>query len=141
MTALLQVPHWTSMEECIVRNPRESNRSPDSPVRAARPFAILRSPFTIHHSLLTAICIVACVLSARAQDVTDVAAHVPERAPRTTVLAGRKDAFRVYCTTGEGSKAFAKIKSDFDADYANFPFPAEPKTYGDPDPKKRESDQ
>ena len=128
-----------------MRNQPGSKRSADSPVRAARPFAIchlpfaiLRSPFTIHPSLLTAICIVSCVLSARAQDL---AAHVPERAPRTTVLAGRQDAFRAYCTTGEGSKAFANIKKDFDADYANFPFPAEPKTYGDPDPKKRESDK
>jgi len=66
-------------------------------------------------------------------------APIPERAPRTLVLAGKQPAFRDYCTAGEGAKAFAKIKSDFDKDYLAFPFPAEPVTYGDPEPKLRDS--
>jgi hypothetical protein len=68
-------------------------------------------------------------------------AYVPKQAPRTTVLAGRDQEFRDYCTTGPGAKAFAKIKSDFDRDYLNRSFPAEPKTYGDPEPKTRSSDK
>ena len=65
---------------------------------------------------------------------------VPAAAPRTNILAGRTAAFRAYCTTGEGARAFAKIKSDFDARYLTLPFPAEPVTYGDPSPSKRTSD-
>ena len=65
---------------------------------------------------------------------------VPATAPRTIVLAGRADAFRAYCTTGEGAKAFAKLKADLDRDYLALPFPAEPVTYGDPSPSKRDSD-
>ena len=68
-------------------------------------------------------------------------ALVPTSAPRTSVLAGRADAFRAYCTTGEGTKAFAKIRADFDRDYLALPFPAEPVTYGDPSPSKRDSDK
>ena len=69
------------------------------------------------------------------------AEYVPARAPRTTVLADRRTAFRTYCTTGEGARAFRKIKSDFDKDYLRFQFPAEPLTYGDPEPKLRTSDK
>ena len=65
---------------------------------------------------------------------------VPATAPRTNILAGRADAFRAYCTTGEGAKAFAKLKADLDAKYLALPFPAEPVTYGDPTPSKRTSD-
>lgn len=65
---------------------------------------------------------------------------VPTAAPRTLVLAGQREAFRVYCTTGEGAKAFAKIRADLDREYLNAPFPAEPLTYGDPSPSKRTSD-
>jgi hypothetical protein len=67
-------------------------------------------------------------------------AIVPAAAPRTNILAGRADAFRAYCTTGEGAKAFAKLKADLDAKYLALPFPAEPVTYGDPTPAKRTSD-
>src|SRR2546421_13021091 len=66
-------------------------------------------------------------------------APIPDRAPRTMVLAAKQSAFRDYCTTGEGAKAFAKIKSDFNKDYLALPFPDEPVTYGDPDPKQRDS--
>jgi hypothetical protein len=68
------------------------------------------------------------------------AGRVPASAPRTAVIAGRHDAFRAYCTTGEGAKAFAKLKADLDAKYLALPFPAEPVTYGDPSPSKRTSD-
>lgn len=57
------------------------------------------------------------------------------------VIEGRQRDFRAYCTTGAGAKAFAKIKADFDKDYLSFPFPDEPVTYGDPDPKNRDSDK
>ncbi len=71
----------------------------------------------------------------------DAASIVPAAAPRTNILAGRADAFRAYCTTGEGAKAFAKLKADLDAKYPALPFPAEPVTYGDPSPAKRDSDK
>lgn len=67
----------------------------------------------------------------------DPASIVPAAAPRTLVLAGRAEAFRAYCTTGEGAKAFAKIRADFDREYLNRAVPAEPLTYGDPTPTKR----
>jgi len=57
------------------------------------------------------------------------------------VLQGRQEAFRKYCTNGEGAHAFARIKADFDRDYLAYPFPSEPLTYGDPDPKDRSSDK
>jgi hypothetical protein len=56
------------------------------------------------------------------------------------VLADRRADFRRYCTTGEGMRAFSKIKSDFDREYLHFAFPAEPLTYGDPEPRVRTSD-
>lgn len=81
-------------------------------------------------------------LSSRASSLPqqDFAAIVPAAAPRTNILAGRAGAFRAYCTTGEGAKAFAKLKADLDAKYLALPFPAEPVTYGDPTPSKRTSD-
>ncbi len=66
--------------------------------------------------------------------------HVPASGPRTSVLAGRADAFRAYVTNGEGATAFAKVKADFDANYLNLPLPAEPVTYGDPSPSRRTSE-
>jgi hypothetical protein len=70
----------------------------------------------------------------------DAASVVPAAAPRTNILAGRADAFRAYVTTGEGAKAFALIKRDLDRDYATYTVPAEPITYGDPSPSKRDSE-
>ena len=84
--------------------------------------------------------LVGCV-SLMAQQSVDVAAHVPPQPPRTMVIEGRQKDFRAYCTTGEGASAFAKIKADFDKDYLSLPFPNEPVTYGDPDPKNRDSDK
>jgi len=81
-----------------------------------------------------------CV-SLMAQQSADVAAYVPPLGPRTMVIEGRQKDFRAYCTKGDGAKAFAKIKADFDRDYLSFPFPDEPVTYGDPDPKNRDSDK
>lgn len=86
--------------------------------------------------LLALLCVAAAPFAA-----ANPAAHVPAQAPRTMVLAGRHDAFRAYCTTGEGARAFARIKEDFDRDYLHLPFPAEPLTYGDPSPSKRTSDK
>ncbi|MEO6002271.1 MAG: heparinase II/III family protein [Opitutus sp.] len=70
----------------------------------------------------------------------DPVSVVPAHAPRTTVLAGREEAFRAYCTTGPGSKDFSRIKKDLDERYLALPFPTEPVTYGDPTPSKRTSD-
>lgn len=72
---------------------------------------------------------------------TDPAAIVPAQAPRSLVLADRREAFRTYCTTGEGAKAFAKIKADLDRDYLKRSLPADPVTYGDPSPSQRTSDK
>jgi hypothetical protein len=83
--------------------------------------------------------VLACSISLKAQTTADVAAHVPPRPPRTMVIEGRQKDFRAYCTTGDGAKAFAKIKADFDRDYLSYPFPDEPVTYGDPEPKNRDS--
>ena len=71
----------------------------------------------------------------------DPAAIVPAKAPRTWILAGQQEAFRAYSTTGEGAKAFAKIRADLDREYLAAPFPAEPLTYGDPSPSKRTSEK
>ncbi|MBL9187629.1 MAG: heparinase II/III-family protein [Opitutaceae bacterium] len=68
------------------------------------------------------------------------AGSVPASAPRTLVLAGRHDAFRAYCTTGEGATAFTRLRADLDREWLAWPFPAEPVTYGDPSPSKRTSD-
>ena len=70
----------------------------------------------------------------------DPAAFVPANAPRTLVLASQRDAFRTYCTTGAGARAFAKIRADLDRAYLRVPLPAEPVTYGDPSPSKRTSE-
>lgn len=95
-----------------------------------------RSSFFVGASLLAA-----SALSSRASSLPrqDFAAVIPATAPRTNILAGRADAFRAYCTTGEGAEAFAKIKADLDRDWLAWPFPAEPVTYGDPTPSKRDS--
>ena len=67
------------------------------------------------------------------------AAHVPAQGPRTMVVAGQRDAFRAYCTTGEGKASFDAIKRDLDETYLQFPHPEDPLTYGDPAPSKRDS--
>ena len=66
---------------------------------------------------------------------------VPASAPRTWVRAGQEELFRSYCTTGDGAKAFARIKADLDRDYLQAALPAEPVTYGDPSPSKRTSEK
>src|SRR5690606_18407423 len=66
-------------------------------------------------------------------------AHIPAKAPRTLVQADRTDAFRAYVTTGPGKVALANLKADFDALYLDYRLPPEPLTYGDPDPKKRDT--
>src|SRR5580693_5221202 len=91
-------------------------------------------------SLIISASLGSCI-SLMAQQSADLATSVPPQPPRTTVIEGRQKDFRTYCTTGEGAKAFEKIKTDFDKDYLSFPFPDEPVTYGDPDPKNRDSDK
>lgn len=79
-------------------------------------------------------------LTLAAHAAEKMARYVPAAAPRTMVIAGKHDAFRAYATTGAGTNAFARIKADFDREYLDYPFPAEPVTYGDPSPSKRTSD-
>jgi hypothetical protein len=86
---------------------------------------------------LTVLILLAGLLAPSLRAAADPASIVPASAPRTMVLAGRHDAFRAYCTTGEGAAAFAKIKADLDRQYLALPFPEEPVTYGDPEPTKR----
>ena len=69
----------------------------------------------------------------------DPFAHVPAVAPRTLVLAGRADDFRAYVSTGPGRVALENLRADFDAQYIDLPFPEEPRTYGDPEPRTRTS--
>ncbi len=93
------------------------------------------------HVAALAFVITAQSLPVLAQSSPDVNAHVPAQPPRTAVLREQRAAFRAYCTAGEGAHAFNKIKTDFDRDFLQLPFPAEPKTYGDPEPKLRTSDK
>ncbi len=65
--------------------------------------------------------------------------HVPASGPRTMVVAGQHEAFRIYCLEGAGKEAFDRIKSDLDNVYMVFPHPEDPLTYGDPEPSKRDS--
>ncbi len=64
---------------------------------------------------------------------------VPAQAPRTWVLSGQEDAFRTYVTTGAGKEAWAKLKGDFDRLLLDAALPAEPLTYGNPDPRARDA--
>ena len=66
---------------------------------------------------------------------------LPEQAPRTWVLSGQHDAFKEFCLSGAGAEHFARIKTDFDELWLDFPFPEEPQKYGDPDPRKRTSEK
>lgn len=72
---------------------------------------------------------------------SEPSALVPRSAPRTLVPAGQRDAFRAYCLSGDGARAFARIRADLDRVYLGRAFPAEPVTYGDPSPSKRTSDK
>jgi hypothetical protein len=72
--------------------------------------------------------------------LSDSWAHVPESAPRTWVPAGEEDAFRHYSLQGEGRATFDRIREGFDAKWAGWTVPAEPESYGDPDPRKRTSE-
>lgn len=82
----------------------------------------------------------ASVIGAQLFAASDPASVVPKTAPRTWVLAGQREAFRVYCTSGEGAKAFVKIRADLDREFLDANLPPEPVTYGDPSPSKRTSD-
>ncbi|GHB97824.1 heparinase II/III domain-containing protein [Cerasicoccus arenae] len=65
--------------------------------------------------------------------------EIPTTAPRTWILANQQAAFSEYCTTGEGTDFYTRIKEGFDEKYLSFPFPDEPKSFGDSDPKARTS--
>ncbi|WP_309380435.1 heparinase II/III domain-containing protein [Cerasicoccus frondis] len=65
--------------------------------------------------------------------------EIPAEPPRTWILTDQQSAFRDYCTTGEGQAFYARIKQGFDGKYLAMPFPAEPESFGDSDPKKRTS--
>ncbi|MEY2879394.1 MAG: hypothetical protein RLZZ15_1774 [Verrucomicrobiota bacterium] len=99
----------------------------------------MKTPLRFLRLLVLFVALPALALSAAA--APDPASVVPATAPRTLVLAGRADAFRAYCLTGPGAKPFAKLRADLDARYLALPFPAEPVTYGDPSPSKRDSDK
>ncbi len=88
--------------------------------------------------LVAALCLPASLPAAN--PTSDPSAFVPSRAPRTLVLPDKLAAFRTYVTTGEGAKAFTRIREDFDRQFATFTVPPEPVTYGDPSPSKRSSD-
>lgn len=64
---------------------------------------------------------------------------VPGTAPRTMILSGRVDEFREFCLSGEGAETYSIIKRDLDELFMDTPFPDEPLTYGDPEPKKRDT--
>ncbi len=64
---------------------------------------------------------------------------IPVEPPRTWVLKSQREAFRDYCTTGEGAAFFNRIKSGFDKKYLNAPFPPEPGSFGDSSPEARTS--
>lgn len=74
-----------------------------------------------------------------AHAASDPASVVPAHAPRTMILHGQHDAFREYCLHGEGADTWARIKRDLDERFMGEPFPAEPVTYGDPDPATRDT--
>src|SRR5437667_11763238 len=92
-----------------------------------------------HVWTLLALAVSLSPILAHAAATNDAATYIPAQSPRTGILAGKRDAFRHHCLNGEGSKSFSKIKADFDKTYADLPFPAEPVTYGDPEPKRRDS--
>lgn len=67
----------------------------------------------------------------------DPLAHIPEEAPRTWILAGQVDDFRAFSQSGKGQQYYLRIHRDLDTHWMDWPFPEEPETYGDPDPRKR----
>jgi hypothetical protein len=83
--------------------------------------------------------------SSRASDLAPAgqppATIIPATGPRTMIPAGRHEAFRAYCTTGAGARAFARLREDLDRDFLVRPLPADPLTYGDPTPARRTSEQ
>jgi hypothetical protein len=95
--------------------------------------------------LLVGASLLATTLPSRASSLPPAAQPgatlVPATGPRTMIPAGRHEAFRAYCTTGEGARAFARLKEDLDREYLARPLPAEPVTYGDPTPSRRTSEQ
>ncbi|NDV62266.1 DUF4962 domain-containing protein [Puniceicoccales bacterium CK1056] len=67
--------------------------------------------------------------------------HVPEEAPRTWVLSGQKNTFIQFNSTGNGKAYLERLKEDLDTFWMDWPIPEEPESYGDPDPRRRTSEQ
>jgi len=67
----------------------------------------------------------------------DPFAYIPREAPRTWVLKDRQEDFLRFAREGKGKAYFLNIKADFDACWLDWPMPAEPEKFGDPDPRKR----
>ena len=97
----------------------------------------------MHRLLITlaiaVLTIPAYIFSATEEAGSDPFRHVPEAAPRTWVLSGQEEAFRAFSLDGPGKPYFTRLRSDFDRHWMDWPFPDEPETYGDPDPRKRTS--
>lgn len=72
---------------------------------------------------------------------TSAMADVPARGPRTWVPRGQLEPFRQFAREGDGRVYFDRLKADFDAHWRDFEVPAQPDTYGDPDPRKRTPDK
>lgn len=96
---------------------------------------------SLSRTVLGALCLLAPSLLLGQADWTrpSTLPDIPKEPPRTWVLADQQQAFKEYCTVGEGSEFFTRIKQGFDEEYLGLPFPAEPESFGDSDPKARTS--
>mgnify|MGYP006279901063 CR=1 FL=1 len=68
------------------------------------------------------------------------AEHVPAEAPRVWVPSGQKEAFVAFSRSGGGKAYYERLRADFDKHWLDWALPAEPSSYGDPDPEKRTSE-
>ncbi|EIP98215.1 Heparinase II/III-like protein [Opitutaceae bacterium TAV1] len=75
--------------------------------------------------------------SARSTPLASVSASVLPPSPRTFVTSAQRDAFRSWCTTGDGAASFAAMRAEFDATLLNLPLPPEPQPYGKPYPQAK----
>lgn len=84
---------------------------------------------------LTLICLL--LLAGSLSMAGEAARSVPTEAPRTWVLAGEAERFADFSQSAPGRSYFGRLQADFDRHWMALPFPEEPVTYGDPDPRKR----
>jgi hypothetical protein len=92
----------------------------------------------LNHRLIISACVVLTQLPAVCY--AD-AVLVPVDGPRTWFAASARQRFVDFCRTGEGQATFDRIRADFDRDWLDAPFPAEPPTYGDSEPAARTGEQ